>query len=210
MTGLPRESLIKVGTFLRSMGWGICFALDHNGYVYCRDGCNWRTNASDYTDYPEWPSARQAVLDYFEGEARRELDMVRDECPGTAAALKEACEEHMVHALSHYDRLKDERKIRLHEQKMTELEGDLERINKELPKALETFKQSKTSWTNYQKSPPKAKTAKTRADELRQIMAPYRIELEMEEAAEECDRLKTAKTRTTRMLNREKKFNAPS
>jgi hypothetical protein len=192
------------------MGWGICFALDHNGYVYCADGCNWRSKASDYADYPEWPSARQAVLDYFEGEARRELDMVRDECPGTAAALKEACEEHMVHALREYDRLRDEVKKRFHDEKMAEFEGDLERINKELPKALETFKQSKTHWTNYQKNPPKAKAAKTRADELRQIMAPYRIELEMEEAAEECDRLKTEKTRTTRMLNREKKFNALS
>lgn len=192
------------------MGWGICFALDHNGYVYCADGCNWRSKASDYADYPEWPSARQAVLDYFEGEARRELDMVRDECPGTAAALKEACEEHMVHALREYDRLRDEVKKRFHDEKMAEFEGDLERINKELPKALETFKQSKTNWTNYQKNPPKANAAKTRADELCQIMAPYRIELEMEEAAEECDRLKTEKTRTTRMLNREKKFNALS
>ena len=192
------------------MGWGVCFALDHNGYVYCRDGCNWRSKASDYADYPEWPSARQAVLEYFQGDAHRELDMVRDECPGTAAALKEACEEHMVHALSHYDRLKDDRKIRLHEQEMTELENDLTRINEQLPRALETFKQSKTHWTNYQKSPPKERVAKTRADELRQIMAPYRVELEMEEAAEECDRLKTAKIRTTRMLNREKKFNAPS
>ena len=210
MTGLPRDSLIKVGTFLGSMGWGVCFALDHNGSVYCRDGCNWRSKASDYADYPEWPSARQAVLEYFQGDAHRELDMVRDECPGTASALKEACEEHMVHALSHYDRLKDERKIRLHEQKMTELENDLARINEQLPRALETFKQSKTHWTNCQKNPPKAKAAKTRADELRQIMAPYRVELEMEEAAEECDRLKTAKIRTTRMLNREKKFNAPS
>ena len=192
------------------MGWGVCFALDHNGYVYCRDGCNWRSKASDYADYPEWPSARQAVLEYFQGDAHRELDMVRDECPGTAAALKEACEEHMVHALSHYDRLKDDRKIRLHEQEMTELENDLTRINEQLPRALETFKQSKTHWTNYQKSPPNVKPAKTRADELRQIMAPYRVELEMEEAAEECDRLKTEKTRTTRMLNREKKFNALS
>ena len=192
------------------MGWGVCFALDHNGYVYCRDGCNWRSKASDYADYPEWPSARQAVLEYFQGDAHRELDMVRDECPGTAAALKEACEEHMVHALSHYDRLKDDRKIRLHEQEMTELENDLARINEQLPRALETFKQSKTHWTNYQKSPPKERVAKTRADELRQIMAPYRVELEMEEAAEECDRLKTEKIRTTRMLNREKKFTVPS
>jgi hypothetical protein len=37
-------------------------------------------------------------------------------------------------------------------------------------------------------------------------MGPYRVELEMEVAAEECDRLKTAKARVTRLLNREKKF----
>jgi len=210
MTGLPRDSLIKAGTFLRSMGWGICFALDQNGYVYCADGCNWRASVADYEDYPEWPSARQAVLEYFQLEAHRELDMVRDECPGTASALKEACEEHMVHALSHYDRLKDERKVRLHEQKMTELEGDLDRLKSETARHLDKYKKAKEAWTNYQKNPPKAKAAKTRADELRQIMAPYCTELEMEEAAEECDRLKTAKIRTTRMLNREKKFTVPS
>ena len=43
------------------MGWGVHFALDANGYVYCADGCNWRTHAADYADYPEWPSARQAL-----------------------------------------------------------------------------------------------------------------------------------------------------
>jgi len=210
MTGLPRDSLIKVGTFLRSMGWGVCFALDHNGSVYCRDGCSWRASAADYEDYPEWPSARQAVLEYFQLVAHRELDMVRDECPGTAAGLKEACEEHMVDALRQYGRLSAERKIRLHNEKMTELEGYIEHNKIALERSLDDYKLAKEAWKNYQKSPPKAKTAKTRADELRQIMAPYRVELEMEEAAEECDRLKTAKTRTTRMLNREKKFNAPS
>jgi hypothetical protein len=192
------------------MGWGIHFALDANGYVYCADGCKWRSSAADYAGYPEWPSARQAVLEYFQLEAHTELDMVRDECPGTAAGLTAACDEHIGYALSQYGRMNAERKIRLHNEKMTELEGDLERINEQLPRALETFKQSKTHWTNYQKSPPKAKAAKTRADELRQIMAPFRIELEMEEAAEECDRLKTAKIRAARLLNREKKFNAPS
>jgi len=192
------------------MGWGVCFGLDQNGYVYCADGCNWRSHAGDYADYPEWPSARQAVLEYFQNDAIRELDMVRDECPGTAAGLKEACEEHMVDALRQYRRLIDMKKIRLHEAKMTELEGDLERMNDQLPRILDDYKLAKEAWTNYQKNPPKAKAAKTRADELRQIMAPYRIELEMEEAAEECDRIKTAKIRTTRMLNREKKFTAPS
>ena len=188
------------------MGWGVCFGLDQNGYVYCADGCNWRSHAGDYADYPEWPSARQAVLEYFQGDAIRELDMVRDECPGTAAGLKEACEEHMVDALRQYRRLIDMKKIRLHEAKMTELEADVEHIKKALEQHLDKYKWAKATWKNYQKIPPRERVAKTRADELRQIMAPYRIELEMEEAAEECDRLKTAKIRTTRMLNREKKF----
>jgi hypothetical protein len=41
---------------------------------------------------------------------------------------------------------------------------------------------------------------------LRQLIAPLRLELEMEEVAEECDRLRRAKVRTTKLLNLEKKF----
>ena len=48
------------------MGWGIGFALDSQGRVYCADGCKWRASKPDYDDYYPWPSARQAVLDYFE------------------------------------------------------------------------------------------------------------------------------------------------
>lgn len=188
------------------MGWGICFALDANDYVYCADGCNWHSRASDYEDYPEWPSARQSVLDYFEGEAHRELDMIRDECPGTAAALREACYEHIGAALSQYDYLSNEEKQQLHDEKMVELEEDLVRIKEDLERCLEKYKYCKETWKNYQKNPPKVRVAKTRADELRQLMTPYRVELEMEEVAEECDRLRSAKTRTTRLLNREKKF----
>ena len=188
------------------MGWGICFALDANGYVYCADGCKWRSTASDYANYPVWPSARHAILEYFQMEAHSELDMVRDECPGTAAALRDACDEHIGYAVRQYGRLSDERKIRLHEQKMTELEGYLDHNKVALERSLEQYKESKVAWQNYQKNPPKVKPAKTRADELRQITAPYRLELEMEEAAEECDRLKIAKARAMRMLNREKKF----
>lgn len=188
------------------MGWGICFALDANGYVYCVDGCKWRSSASDYRGYPVWPSARHAVLEYFQMEAHSELDMVRDECPGTAAGLSEACDEHIGYALRQYGRLSDERKIRLHEQTMTGLEADIEHNKVALERSLNDYKLAKEAWKSYQTKPPKVRTAKTRADELRQIMAPYRAELEMEEAAEECDRLKNAKTRAMRMLNREKKF----
>ena len=177
------------------MGWGVCFALDANDRVYCADGCKWRSTAGDYAGYPEWPSARKSVLDYFEGEAHRELDMIRDECPGTASALAAACDEHMGGALGEYDTLSDEEKQKLHDAKMKELESTLEK-----------HKYCKKAWEEYKKSPPKAKPAKTRADEIRHAMAPFRIELEMEEAAEEYDRLKKAKATVTRLLIREKRF----
>ena len=188
------------------MGWGICFALDTNGYVYCADGCKWRARKSDYADYPPWPSARQAVLDYFEGEAHRELDMVRDECPGTAAALREACDEHINLALRQYFRMRDDDKRKAHEDSMAEFEGDLARANENLETALKVYKDQKTIWTGYKKNPPKMKPAKTRADELRQLIEPLLLELATEEAAEECDRLRRDKAHATRMLNLEKKF----
>jgi len=125
------------------MGWGICFALDANGYVYCADGCKWRSTASDYANYPVWPSARHAILEYFQMEAHSELDMVRDECPGTAAALRDACDEHIGYAVRQYGRLSDERKIRLHEQKMTELEGYLEHNKVALERSLEQYKKAR-------------------------------------------------------------------
>ena len=190
------------------MGWGICFALDANGLVYCADGCKWRAHKSDYDEakYPEWPSARQSVLDYFEGEAHSELDMIRDECPGTAAALHAACEEHISTALSNYDRLSDEEKLAAHEASMTEFAADLARITFELTRALETHKERKKEWAEYKRNPPKARKAKTRADEIRQLMGPLCIELELEEVAEECDRLRKAKTRVAKMLKLENNF----
>lgn len=188
------------------MGWGICFALDANGYVYCADGCKWRARKSDYEDYPVWPSARQAVLDYFEGDAHRELDLVRDEFPGTAAGLHQACDEHIGSALGHYWDMSEEERKEAHEAAIAEFEGDLTRIKEELTNALETYKDSKKNWNDYKKNPLKVKAAKTRADELRRLVAPLRLELEMEEVAEECDRLRRAKARTTKLLNLEKKF----
>jgi len=189
------------------MGWGVCFALDANDRVYCADGCKWRSTAGDYTDYPDWPSARQSVLDYFESrDVHSELDMIRDECPGTARALAEACDEHIGSALGYYDRSSDEEKHQLHNEKMEEIQSDLVRIKAALESALEKYKYCKKAWDDYKKGPPKVKAAKTRADELRQTMVPFRIELELEEAAEEYDRLKSAKARLTRLLNREKKF----
>jgi hypothetical protein len=157
-------------------------------------------------DYPPWPSAQKAVLDYFEGDAHRELDMVRDEFPGTAAGLHAACDEHIGSALGHYDSLTDDEKREAHEACMAEFEGDLEHAKEGLAIALEVYNMCKKAWTEYKKNPPKVKPAKTRADELRQLIAPLRVELEMEEAAEECDRLRNAKARATRRINLEKKF----
>ena len=188
------------------MGWGICFTLDANGYVYCADGCKWRARKSDYADYPPWPSARQAVLDYFEGEAHRELDMVRDEFPGTAAGLQVACDEHIGYALRQYDRMSDDEKREAHEASMAEFEGDISNANEELTHALEEYKQHKKVWTGYKKNPPKMKPAKTRADELRQLLEPLLLEIATEEAAEKCDCLRRTKAYATRMLNLEKKF----
>ena len=188
------------------MGWGICFALDENGYVYCADGCKWRARKSDYEDYPPWPSARQAVLDYFEGDAHRELDMVRDEFPGTAAGLAAACEEHIGSAFSEYGRWTDDEKKEAHEAAMAEYTGDLEHAKTALTETWAAYQEKRKAWTAYKKNPPKVKPAKTRADEIRQLMAPLQMELEVEELAEECDRLRRAKTRATRLLNLEKKF----
>jgi len=199
-------SKLKTRAEVYTMGWGVCFALDANGYVYCADGCKWRARKDDYEDYPPWPSARQSVLDYFEGEAHRELDMVRDEFPGTAAGLHQACDEHIGAALCNYDRLSDVEKREAHEAAMAEFEGDLELNKGEMECYLEQYKECKKAWVEYKKNPPKVRPAKTRADELRQLIAPLRIELEMEEAAEECDRLRRAKAHITRQLNLEKKF----
>ena len=188
------------------MGWGICFGLDSNGRVYCRDGCKWRTTKSDYDDYPVWPSARQSVLDYYEGDAHRELDMVRDECPGTAAGLRAACDEHLSLALRHYHSISDEQKQKAHEDALVEFEADLVCIKDEITRVTEMYKAHKKHWIEYKKDPPKVRASKTRAEELRQLVGPLCMELEMEEAAEECDRLQKAKANTIKMIKLEKKF----
>jgi len=69
------------------MGWGISFGLDNNNRLYCSDGCNWKARKADM---PVRPSACQ----YVQQDLHHELDMVRDEFPGTAAGLKAALEEY--------------------------------------------------------------------------------------------------------------------
>lgn len=190
------------------MGWGICFALNEQGRVYCRDGCKWSSTAADYVDYPQWPSAYQAVLDYFEDEAHRELDMIRDECPGTAAALKEACEEHMAYALGRYDGLSDAEKTEMHLAAMEEYTNILKSLNNCIPVALEAYRDLKKEWNTFKKTGPqrKRKAPRTRAEEIEREMEPLELELELERAAARVDNMRKQKAQTVRLLNREKKF----
>jgi hypothetical protein len=132
--------------------------------------------------------------------------MVRDEFPGTAAGLHAACDDYIAGALRRYGRLSDDEKIKAHEAALAEFEEELELNKGEMECYLEQYKECKKAWVEYKKNPPKVRPAKTRADELRQLIAPLRIELEMEKAAEECDRLRRAKAHATKMLNLEKKF----
>ena len=188
------------------MGWGICFALDDHGRVYCVDGCKWRASASDYEGYPTWPSAQQAVLDYFEGEAHSELDMIRDECPGTAAALREACDEHIGAALHEYSRLSDEEKTTLHNDTMDVLEKDLADFTESSKDAHDRYKECAKRWKDYTKQPPVYKPAKTRVQELERLIEPLKLELEMEQWANRYDTYTRNAKRTARLLAREKKF----
>lgn len=188
------------------MGWGIGFSLDPQGRVFCADGCKWRATAADYADYPEWPSAARTVLDYYEGEAHRELDMIRDECPGTSAALAAACEEHLGYALCLYDKLSDAEKTKLHDEMMEELAQSLGANKVELERAQEAYKQAKREFSEFNKNPRKRKQSRTRVEELEREIEPLQMELDMERAATRCDKLQKCRADLTRMLKREKRF----
>jgi hypothetical protein len=186
------------------MGWGIGFALDSQGRVYCSDGCNWRATKADYDDYHPWPSARQSVLDYFEGEAHRELDMIRDECPGTASALKEACSEHIGAAMGQYDRLSKKEQTDLHNEMMERLENDIVNLEDLKKHSYETFLTARKEFKAYK---PPTKQPKTRIDELNNMIKPLRMELFMEVAASDYDTMKSELTKAKRNLKLEKLFN---
>ena len=188
------------------MGWGICFALDDAGRVFCADGCNWRARESDYEDFPVWPSARRAVLDYFEGESHRELDMIRDEFPGTAAGLKAACPEHMGVAMIYYEHLSDDEKRELHETTLAELEQDLADFTESSKDAHEKYKQCAKAWKDYQKCPPKLKPAKTRQEELERLIEPLRLEYDMEMWAGRYDTFSRNARKYTKLVKLEKQF----
>lgn len=185
-----------------SMGWGICFDLDAHGRVYCADGCKWRATKSDYSDYPVWPSARSAVLEYFD-DVHRELDMIRDECPGTAAALAEACREHIGSALRYYDGLSDQEKMDRHLEILDGLTTRLSTLEEKKKLAYATYIEARKAYTAY--SPP-TKQPKTRLEELENIIVPLDLELVMERAAKAYDDYKSELARVKRDIRLENQF----
>ena len=185
------------------MGWGICFALDSQGRVYCADGCKWRASKAAYDNYYPWPSARQAVLDYFEGEAHRELDMIRDECPGTAAALKEACEEHIGYALREYDRLTDQQKTDLHNEKMEELKNQVDGLEEFKKTVYQFYIDARKAFKVYK---PPTKAPKTRIEEIENTIRPLQLELAMEQAARNYDTMKSDLAKAKRDMKMERLF----
>ncbi len=180
------------------MGWGVVFGLDSRYNVYCRDGCRWKTTNEDYENFPPWPSARQSVLDYYQGEAHRELDNVRDEFPGTAEGLAEACAEHLSTALWSYSKQTDEQKKKLHDDMLKRLTDDIEFVKCKISENLEH--------TKNLKKPIKYRKPKNRIDELRNQLQPLQNELELEIAKKEYSNLKKQRDMLIRMLKKEKTF----
>lgn len=187
-----------------NMGWGICFGLDENERIYCVDGCKWHARESDYEGYHPWPSAREYVLDYYENShAHRELDMIRDECPGTARALAEACPEYIGSAFSAYDRLSDEEKTRRHENKLVELEKALDDAVKDIPAAETTYKEAKARYETVVKNERKFRR---RVDQLEQALILLKAEFEMEKALDNLKFARKEKARAKRRVEAEQKF----
>ena len=179
------------------MGWGICFALDANNRLYCADGCNWKARKADM---PVRPSGCQYVLEYFQNDLHRELDMIRDECPGTATGLKAALEEY-GDLSSIYDDLSDSEKERRSKAHLAELEESLAFIIQALPSAKDRYKWAKESFKNFK---PLKKAPKLRADELAELIAPLQLELDMENAALALDRLEAERKSLARSIKLEK------
>lgn len=184
-----------------TMGWGICFGLDENYRLYCRDGCRWRTTDADYQGFVEWPSARLQVLEYYERDAHSELDMIRDECPGTAAALAAACPDYLGSAFHSYERLSDNEKIQLHENCMNEFQTELDSVNQSLTEAKANLVQTENEFKAF-----KSRNCRTRVDQIEEDIRRLQAELPYQKVLAEVKFLKQRKMRLVRLLRQEQKF----
>ena len=180
------------------MGWGICFGLDENYRIFCADGCKWKASEKDYDDFHEWPSARAYVLQYYESDAHRELDMIRDECPGTASALAAACPDYMSSAFCSYKRLPAERKTHLHDEMLAELNERCDETEEQLKKETE----------RWRSLPPKPKfpKAKTTVEEIQQNIDELKWKLEVEKSTSNLKHLRRALNRIKKFIKLENSF----
>ena len=176
------------------MGWGVCFGLDGNNVLYCADGCRWKASKGEM---PEKPSACKYILDYFEGELHSELDMIRDECPGTSNALAAACDEHFPDAVDAYENLSDEEKTQLSKVFIDSFKNDIEVLTQSLKNENENYNMYKKAFKEYK---PSNRKPKLRRDELEIQMQPIKLELDMENSAFKIDNWTKTLRKTKKLL----------
>ena len=163
------------------MGWGICFDLDANNVLFCSDGCKWKASKEDM---PTKPSGCEYVLNYFEQDLHSELDMIRDECPGTASALAAACEEYFPSAVASYEGLSDETKAEMSKAYIEELQKKIDVVKENIKEMTAEYEVYKKAYKAYK---PPTKKPKLRKDELEAQLVPIKLELDMEKAANTVD-----------------------
>ena len=179
------------------MGWGVCFALDDNYVLYCADGCKWKAKMSDMPR----PSGCQVILDYFENELHSELDMIRDECPGTAAALAAACEENFHEAVTTYEGMDDKEKEEISRDFIQKFTTEIQGLQELIKEEVEKYNTCEKAFKSYK---PPTKVPKYRMEELYVQMEPLRLEFEMEKCADSVDKFKKRLASVKKLLKREK------
>lgn len=97
------------------MGWGISIDQDEDGYTQCSDA-NFETNAYDYQGYP--PSSYDFIYEKV-GEARSEVDWLRDEMGADAA--HERCLEAFRGAKCAWDHMDEDEKNTIHREYVRDL-----------------------------------------------------------------------------------------